>query len=53
MANISTNVELADDIYQWSRGVVDLLERVMMHLKYAKSHIGTLMDITKQGRTIK
>lgn len=38
MVDASTNVELAQDMHQWSRGILGELERIMMHVTHAKSH---------------
>ena len=53
IAKISRNVELADDIHEWSKGIVKLLEHITIHLKYAKVQMGSLMEILRAGGTIK
>lgn len=52
LAKISQNVELAQDIHQWAQNVVDLLQRVTIHLKYAKTNTGSLMEIISKHGTI-
>ena len=51
-AQISRNVELADDIHGWSKGIVKLLEHITIHLGYAKVRTGSLMGILRAGGTL-
>ena len=53
IAVISRNVELADSIHEWSKGVIQLLEQITTRLKHAKFHIGSLMEILRTGGTLK
>ena len=52
IAQISRNVELADDIHGWSKGIVKLLEHITIHLEYAKVQTGSLMGILRAGGTL-
>ena len=47
IAKISRNVERADDIHEWSKGIIKLLEHITIHLEHAKVQVGSLMEILK------
>lgn len=53
IAEISKQVEMAQDIHTWAEEAVVLLERVIVHLRYSKASIGTLMEIITQKGAIK
>ncbi|KAL9016285.1 MAG: hypothetical protein Q9185_006359 [Variospora sp. 1 TL-2023] len=53
MARISKNVKQAQDIYMWSQEVVEALERMMEHIRYAKVDISRLVELLKKFSTIK
>ncbi|KAF6224665.1 hypothetical protein HO173_012906 [Letharia columbiana] len=44
LVEISQNVELARGIHNWTQNVVDSLQRVTLHLSYAKANIGLLVE---------
>ncbi|KAI4138401.1 MAG: hypothetical protein LQ341_004685 [Variospora aurantia] len=53
MARIRQNVKQAQDIYTWSQEVVEVLERMMVHIRYAKVDISRLTELLKKFSTIK
>ena len=53
LAEISRNVRLAQDIHDWTTGVVELLEQMTTHLTYAKIQVGSLIDILNTDGTVK
>ncbi|KAI4285983.1 MAG: hypothetical protein L6R35_004526 [Caloplaca aegaea] len=53
MARISNDVKQAQDIYTWSQEVVEVIERMMEHIRYAKVDISRLMELLKKFSTIK
>ncbi|KAL8923739.1 MAG: hypothetical protein Q9208_004491 [Pyrenodesmia sp. 3 TL-2023] len=53
LAQISRNLELAENILEWSQDVVAGLERMLTHLRHANIYINSLMDIIRGGGTIK
>ena len=52
IAEISRNVERADDIHEWSKGIVVLLEHITNHLGHAEVQMGSLMEILRAGGTL-
>ncbi|KAL8986403.1 MAG: hypothetical protein Q9177_004192 [Variospora cf. flavescens] len=53
MARISQNEKQAQDIYTWSQEVVEVLERMMENIRYAKVDISRLTELLKKFSTIK
>ena len=53
LVEISRNVKLAQNIHNWTTGVVELLEHMTTHLTYAKIQIGSLIDILSTDGTVK
>lgn len=53
MAWISKNIELAQDIHEWSHGVVIWLESMTTQLRYAKVYINRLIEILRKNDTVK
>ena len=53
IAEISRNVELANNIHEWLEGIIKLLEHITKYLKYAKVQVGSLMEILRAGGTLK
>ena len=49
---ISQNIDLAQSIHEWAEGVVDILQRVTLHMKYAKIEIGALMETLNKYGTV-
>lgn len=52
LVEISQNVELARGIHNWTQNVVDSLQRVTLHLSYAKANIGLLVEIISHDSTV-
>lgn len=52
LALITQNIDLAQSIDEWAQGVVDLLQRVVLHLKYAKIDIQSVMETLNKYGTI-
>ena len=52
LAKLSQNMDLAQSIHEWTEGVVEELQRVKLHLKYAKINIGSLMETLKKYGTV-
>ena len=52
LAKISQNIELADDIYEWAQDIVDLLQRATLHLKCAKTIVGSLIGTLREFGTV-
>ena len=52
LAKISQNMDLAQGIHKWAEGVVDILQRVTLHIKYAKINIGSLMETLNKYGTV-
>lgn len=53
LAEISRNVRLAQDIHDWTTGVVELLEHLTTHLTHAKIQIASLIEILNTDATVK
>lgn len=52
LALITQNIDLAQSINEWAQGVVNLLLRVTLHLKYAKIAIESLTETLNKYGTI-
>ncbi|KAL9067436.1 MAG: hypothetical protein Q9161_006868 [Pseudevernia consocians] len=49
---ISQNMDLAQSIHELAEGVVDILQRVTLHMKYAKINIDSLVETLNKNGTV-